>query len=171
MQIVGAWPYPRGPACWNDTLASHRPLGGWGLSEGWTYNLAQKDESGVCPPIPDDDWGRRLDHSRLWVQKAGAGAAGECFVGCNISEISAGAPDPCNSGSLWFDTPRFGRVLANYSCFWGGPRWLKDPTVGQCGFNCTAFDIYNKTPCNVWEANPPRGVKPRCNVECDAAKF
>ena len=166
--IVGAFPYARGPAVWNDTMQSDRPFGGWGLAEGWTYNLAHRDESGHCPPIPEDQWGLGLDQRRLFVRE---GPNDACFIGCNISEIAAGAEDPCNGGSFWMDTPRFGRVLANFSCFWGGPTFLEDPTVGQCGFNCTAFDIYNKTPCNIWEANPPKGVKPVCNIECDPRKF
>ena len=45
---------------------------------------------------------------------------------------------------------------------------MKDPSSGQCGFNCTAFDVYNKTPCNIWEANAP---KAQCNVECFPNKF
>ena len=168
MHIVGAFPYPRGPAVWNDTMASPEPFGGWGLSTGWTYNLAHPDaKTGKCPPIPDDAWGNQLDRSKLWVSTDPA-VPGGCFIGCNRSAIEAGAPDPCNAGSIWIDTPRFGRVLANYSCFFGGAGWMKDPSAGQCGFNCTAFDIFNKTPCNIWEANAP---KAQCNVECSPAKF
>lgn len=168
--VVGPFPYAHGPTIWNDTMASDKPFGGWGLSEGWTFNIAPLDPStGHCPSIPDDAWGQTLDQERLWVQTGGL--PNSCFIGCNISEIAAGAPDPCNGGSLWFDTPRFGHVLANYSCFWGGPTFLKDKSIGMCGFNCTAFDIYNKTPCNIWEANPPPGVKPKCNIECDPRKF
>ena len=166
--VVGTFPYPRGPTAWNDTMHSDKPFGGWGLSEGWTYNVAKADEPGRCPPIPEDEWGLRLDRRRLSVNE---GPTDSCYIGCNITEIAAGAADPCNGGSIWMDTPRFGRVLANFSCFWGGPGFLKDPTMGQCGFNCTAFDIVNKTPCNSWEANPPKGVKPVCNIECDPRKF
>jgi hypothetical protein len=161
--VVGTFPYPRGPTAWNDTMHSGKPFGGWGLSEGWTYNVAKADEAGRCPPIPEDEWGLRLDRRRLPVNE---GPTDSCYIGCNITEIAAGAADPCNGGSIWMDTPRFGRVLANFSCFWGGPGFLKDPTMGQCGFNCTAFDIVNKTPCNIWKANPPKGVKPVCNIEC-----
>ena len=161
--IVGTFPYPRGPAVWNDTLASPQPYGGWGLSEGWTFNVAQPDpKTGLCPPIPDDVWGRGLDHDRLKVMRYEGG----CFIGCNISDIAAGAPDPCNGGAISIETPRFGPVLANFSCFYGGPGFLNGQ--GQCGFNCTAFDIYNKTPCNIWEANDR---KAQCNIECNPAKF
>ena len=119
--IIGAFPYQRGPLVWNDTLASPQPFGGWGLSTGWTYNVAHADTtSGKCPPIPDDAWGRKLDRTKLWVETDPA-VPEACFIACNRREIEAGAPDPCNAGSVWVDTPRFGRVLANFSCFYGGP--------------------------------------------------
>ena len=155
---------------WDDSLQSPEPYDRYGLSTGWAYNLASPDGGGKCPPIPDDAWGRKLKASgRVWVNAPGPNTP-ECFVGCNITEIEMGRPDPCNAGSFEVDTPRFGKVLANYSCFYGGRGWLPDG-VGQCGFNCTAFDIYNKTPCNVWEANPPPGGKPVCAVVCNPTKF
>ena len=130
--IIGAFPYPRGPLVWNDTLESPQPFGGWGLSTGWTYNVAHADAtSGKCPPIPDDAWGRKLDRAKLWVETDPA-VPEACFIACNRREIEAGAPDPCNAGSVWVDTPRFGRVLANYSCFYGGPGCV------CCCARCTA---------------------------------
>ena len=163
---VGAYAYPRGPAIWDYSLTSKQPFGGWGLSAGWTWNVAPKDSLGRCPPIPDDAWGLGLDSKRLWVSHHEP--TGGCFIGCNITDIVNGATDPCNGGAIYLKTPRFGKVIANYSCFWGGAKFLKDPSVGICGFNCTAFDIYNKTPCNIWEAN---GENPVCNIECDPRKF
>jgi hypothetical protein len=69
MLLVGTFPYPRGPAVWNDTMQSEQPFGGWGLAEGWTYNVAKTDEAGRCPPIPDDEWGLGLDRRRLSVSE------------------------------------------------------------------------------------------------------
>ena len=172
VRVIGAIPYSRGPSVWDDALNSSEPFDTYGKSTGWAFNLAKNDaKTGRCPPIPDDAWGRRLKSGgEVWVQDAKGQASGGCFVGCNMSEIENGKPDPCNAGSIQVDTPRFGPVLANFSCFYGGPGWLPDG-VGQCGFNCTAFDIYNKTPCNVWEANPPPGKKASCAVVCNPAKF
>jgi len=39
--VVGPFPYAHGPTIWNDTMASDTPFGGWGLSEGWTFNIAR----------------------------------------------------------------------------------------------------------------------------------
>jgi len=84
----------------------------------------------------------------------------DCALACNITEVSQTGVDPCNAGSI--DAP----VRATYSCYYGGPGWLKPKDLGVCGFNCSARHVIGGAYCS--DADIKAGL---CDIYCDPRDF
>ena len=84
----------------------------------------------------------------------------DCVIACNISEVARTGVDPCNAGTI--SAP----VRATYSCFYGGPGWLKTNGLGVCGFNCSARHVVGGAYCT--DADIKAGL---CDVYCDPRDF
>lgn len=124
--VEGPFPYKNGPAIWNDTFTSG--------AYGWVWLTTQSDTDKGCPPIPAN---LAVDHKSVLgpytLKQHGSGELNQCFIGCNITLIEEGGKDPCTGATVH---TRAGPEPM--SCFFGGPGFTGDATLGICGFNCTA---------------------------------
>lgn len=147
----GCASYPKGPPCWDNGAA---PRGAY----GWINLGTMANTSAQCPPIPANGIGRLLgpdtplypaSMAEALVPPAGSSL---CFLACNITEVTRTGKDPCNAGSIkagqplpaWLLPPLQplgspeilpGPLVMN--CYYGGKGWMKDPSMGMCGYNVT----------------------------------
>ena len=166
----GCAQYKNGPTCWaKDT----HPDGAY----GW-INLGQHSNTTAgCPRIPKNAIGSLLPVNTplfpvsLNEALTESGTSSMCVLACNVSEVSRTGVDPCNAGTIpakrplpsWMLPPvqksGAAEVLPGplvMACFYGGAGWMKDPTMGMCGYNitlrspdgryCTDYDEPNGCP-------------------------
>ena len=122
---------------------------------GWIILAPPADKTEDCLPIPKDGIGAMLgDDTPLYpvslkeTLEPGNGGSG-CALACNISEVERTGVDPCNKGTIaanqplppWLLPPLERTGSAEHmpgplvhSCFYGGPGWMRDPTMGICGW-------------------------------------
>ena len=132
---------------------------------GWKANYPPSNSTATCPPIPRKGYLSKLNPALVPPMNffdASKGGIPEhlCFLSCNISDIENGGPDPCAAGS-YIDPKQ--NIYAPMQCYYGGPGYLSDPTLGVCGFNCTSR-YANGTYC------PPKDHT-NCYEVCDSTKF
>jgi hypothetical protein len=139
----------------------------WGPgSENETYAftmLAQSgktDEECPSPPLPSNNSWSPGANSRVISLRSHGEPISDCVIACNWTEVSESGIDPCNVGSI------VSPVFASYSCYYGGPGWLKGKDLGVCGFNCSARHVVGGAFCT--DADIKAGL---CDVYCDPRNF
>jgi hypothetical protein len=178
--IEGCVQYPHGPTCWANAT---QPAGDYGWIVLGPTGITRTED---CPAIPADGIGSQLGKDTPLYPISLKEALTEngsptCALACNISEVERTGIDPCNQGTIAANTPLPAWLLppvqktgspeqlpgpVTMSCFWGGKGWMKDPTMGMCGYNAT-----NRSPqgefCPTLSA-PPAGCP---NLALDPRRF
>ena len=151
--VEGPFPYENGPSIRSDDNL----LGAYGLIEAAASTL-----DGVCMAIPDDSpfsGSKDVLPARLKQSQS-------CVLACNPDDIEAGAPDPCDAGSL--NDPSLSN--SKMSCFKIGDMITKGYT-GMCGYNCTALDSTSTDTLKGCTSDDINGGNPNCMIYCDSRTF
>lgn len=151
--VEGPFPYENGPSIRSDDNL----LGAYGLIEA-----AASTVDGVCMALPDDSpftGSKDVLPMRLKQMQS-------CVLACNPDEIAAGAPDPCDAGSL--NDPSLSN--SKMSCFKIGDMITKGYT-GMCGYNCTALDSTSTDTLKGCTTEDINGGNPNCMIYCDSRTF
>lgn len=177
----GCASYHNGPACWNN---GENPKGAY----GWINLGKMANTSAECPPIPAQGIGELLGPKTPLFPRSMADAltppvgSNLCFLACNISEVMRTGVDPCNKGSIpagkplpsWllpplqpFGTPEILPTPLEMNCYYGGKGWMKDPTMGMCGYKISMRNSRGQycTSMTQPEGCPDLNIDPR-RVPC-----
>ena len=175
----GCAQYENGPRCWSN---DGQPDGAY----GWINLCKMTNTSAECPPIPVDGIGTLLGPDTPLFPASMAEAltppAGSslCFLACNKSEVERTGVDPCNAGTIpagkplpsWilpplqpFGSPELLPGPLQMNCYYGGKGWMKDPTMGMCGYNMTFRNSKGDYCTSVSEPNCGLVIDPR-RVPC-----
>lgn len=151
----GCAQYPNGPKCWN----GENPDGAY----GWINLGRMTNTSAECPAIPMDGIGSLLGSNSTLFPASMADAltppAGSnlCFLACNKSEVERTGVDPCNAGTIpagkplpsWIlppvqalGSPEYFPGPLEMNCYYGGKGWMKDSTMGMCGYKLSLQDSH-----------------------------
>ena len=151
--VEGPFPYENGPSIRSDDNL----LGAYGLIEAAASTL-----DGVCMAVPDDSpfsGSKDVLPARLKQSQS-------CVLACNPDDIEAGAPDPCDAGSL--NDPSLSN--SKMSCFKIGDMITQGYT-GMCGYNCTALDSTSTDTLKGCTSDDINGGNPNCMIYCDSRTF
>ena len=135
-------------------------------------------------PVPENDtrmtalMPQLFDHSGKQTQCKHTGCTGipgECGHGCTCYQGLYCDAEIATSTELGlqYEQPNHTQAMLVTEAFASSCQRVGASETQHfiCAGNCTAFDIYNKTLCNTWEANALPGGKPQCNIECDPRKI
>ena len=198
--IEGCSQYPNGPTCWGSPPNATVVNG----SYGWIALGPKAARTSDCPAIPADGIGSQLGADtplypvslKEALTKDGSDF---CVLACNMSEVERTGVDPCNKGTIAANAPLPAWLLppvqklgspeqmpspVTMSCFSGGMGWMKDPTMGMCGYNATVRSPLTGEFCPTFSAPPagcptlaldPRtmpccGGTARCETEAGSAR-
>ena len=155
--VEGPVAYPRGPAVWSS--GSKRSESG---AYGWWFTAPPGASDAKCPPPPaaGSQWAPGPGVRAISLKQHGA-VESACALLCNTTAIAAGGVDPCNAGTI--SNPSWARgVYANYSCYYGGEGYIRDPGMGICGFNCSAR-ASDGSVCSAADIGAGK-----CDIYCDS---